>query len=72
MDTTKLINRIIQKYEDQPEIQADIRKVLGLAATEQKYFFRQFVRNEQRPEHATETAQINRLKHAISQENINE
>lgn len=61
MDQTKMITDLINKYQDAPEIQTDLKKMLQYAESEFRYFCKQFTKGQSRPAHSQRTRKMNEL-----------
>lgn len=61
MDQTKMITDLINKYQDAPEIQTDLKKMLQYAESEFRYFCKQFTKEQTRPAHSQRTRKMNQL-----------
>ena len=67
MDQTKMINDLINKYQDTPEIQSDLKTMLQYAESEFRYFCHQFTKEQPRPAHSDRTKGVNRIISEISE-----
>ena len=61
MDQTKMITDLINKYQDTPEIQSDLKKMLKYAESEFRTFCNQFLKEQPRPAHSQRTKKMNQL-----------